>query len=192
MPPPEPVTAVLRRVQNGDGSAVDALLPFVYDELQALARGQLRRERGGHTLDATALVHEAYLKLVDQREADWQNRAHFFGVAALAMRRVLIHYAEKRRAAKRGGGIAAITLIEDGVAREAPAEEVLALDEALTRLAAFAPRAARVVELRFFGGLTQGETAEVLGVSVPTVQRDWQTARAWLGRELGDDAPEAP
>lgn len=191
-PPPGPrvpnvaITALLDDLRRGDEAAADALLPLVYDELQALAARQLRRERSAHTLNPTALVHEAYLKLVDQREG-WQSRAHFFGVAALAMRRVLVHYAERRAAQKRGGGVAAVTLVEDGVAREAPAEEIVALDEALGRLAAFAERPARVVEMRFFGGLTQDEIAEALGISVPTVQRDWQTARAWLGRELAAD-----
>jgi RNA polymerase sigma factor (TIGR02999 family) len=180
------ITALLDNLRDGDGAAVDALLPFVYDELQALAARQLRRERSAHTLNPTALVHEAYVKLVDQREG-WRSRAHFFGVAALAMRRILVHYAERRAAEKRGGGAAAVTLVEDGVAREAPAEEVVALDEALGRLATFAERPARVVEMRFFGGLTQDEIAEALSVSVPTVQRDWQTARAWLGRELAAD-----
>ena len=179
------ITALLANLRGGDEAAVDALLPLVYDELQALARGQLRGEREGHTLNPTALVHEAYLKLVGQ-DANWQNRAHFFGIASLAMRRVLVHYARRRAAEKRGGGVAAVTLEEEAVAHEAPAEELLALDEALTRLGEIAERPAKVVELRFFGGLTQEEAAEALGVSVPTVQRDWQTAKAWLGRTLAD------
>ncbi|OZC02213.1 sigma-70 family RNA polymerase sigma factor [Rubricoccus marinus] len=192
-PPGPPLTEALRRAQSGDEVAMDSLLPFVYDELQSLAAQQLRQERSAHTLNATALVHEAYLKLINQRDASWQNRAHFFGIASIAMRRVLIQYAERRGAAKRGGGVAAVTLIEDGIAREAPTEHLLALDEALTRLGVFAERAARVVEMRFFGGLSQDEIAEALGVSVPTVQRDWKTARAWLARELSDDVftPEA-
>ena len=179
------LTALLADLRDGDEAAVDALLPLVYDELRALAGGQLRRERDGHTLTPTALVHEAYLRLVGQ-DAPWENRAHFFGVASLAMRRVLVHYARRRAAGKRGGGALAVTLHEDGVAGEAPAEDVLALDEALDRLAALAERPARVVEMRFFGGLTQEETAAALGVSVPTVQRDWQAAKAWLGRALAD------
>ena len=185
-PSPLDVTALLDGARAGDDAAVDALLPLVYDELRALAGGQLRGERSDHTLTPTALVHEAYLKLVGQH-APWQNRAHFFGIAALAMRRVLVHHARRRAAGKRGGGLAAVTLHEDGVARETPADEVLALDEALDRLAAIAERPARVVELRYYGGLTHQETAEVLGVSVPTVKRDWQTARAWLGAALADD-----
>lgn len=182
---PPDITALLADLHSGDEAAVDAVLPLVYDELQALARGQLRHERAGHTLNPTALVHEAYVKLVGQ-DAAWENRAHFFGVASLAMRRVLVHYARRRAARKRGGGRAAVTL-DEGAVGEAPPEDLLALDEALTRLAALAERPAKVVELRFFGGLTQEETAEALGVSVPTVQRDWQTARAWLGRALADD-----
>ena len=186
------ITALLSDLRDGHGDAVDALLPLVYDELQRLARRQLRGERPDHTLNPTALVHEAYLKLVDQRESGWQNRAHFFGIAALAMRRVLVHYARRRTAEKRGGGVAAVTLVDDVVARDAPVGDLLALDEALDRLAALAERPAKVVEMRFFGGLTQEETAEALGVSVPTVQRDWATARAWLGRELAADADPRP
>ena len=179
------ITALLVDLRDGDEAAVDALFPLVYDELQALARGQLHHERDGHTLNPTALVHEAYLKLVGQ-EAEWANRAHFFGIAALAMRRVLVHYARRRAADKRGGGVAAVTLVNDGVARATPADEILALDEALARLAAVAERPAKVVEMRFFGGLSQDEIAQALGISVPTVQRDWQTARAWLGSALAD------
>lgn len=177
-----PITALLSDLGDGDEAAVEALLPLVYDELRALAQSHLRHERDGHTLNPTALVHEAYLKLLGQ-DADWQNRGHFFGIASLAMRRVLVHYARQRAAEKRGGGVQAVTLLDDHVGA-APADDLLALDEALDRLAEVAERPAKVVELRFFGGLTQEETAEVLGVSVPTVQRDWQTARAWLGRAL--------
>jgi RNA polymerase sigma factor (TIGR02999 family) len=180
------LTRLLADLRGGDASAVDAVLPLVYDELQALARRHLRHEHAAPTLNPTALVHEAYLRLAGQ-QADWQNRAHFLAVAAIAMRRVVLQHARRRHAEKRGGGAAAVTLIEDGVAREAPAEDWIALDEALTRLAALAERPARVVEMRFFGGLSQEETAAALGVSVPTVQRDWQTARAWLGQALADE-----
>ena len=186
--PPRDVTALLSDLREGEESAVENVLPLVYDELKTLARRQLRHEREDHTLNTSALVHEAYLNLVDQREQNWQNRAHFFGIAALAMRRILIQHARRRQAEKRGGGIAAVTLLDDAVAHEARPDELLALDEALNRLAVFAQRPARVVELTFFGGLTQAEAAEVLGISEPTVRRDWRMARAWLTQEL-DETP---
>ena len=182
---PPDITALLVDLQAGNRTVVNALLPHVYDELRALARRQLRGERTGHTLNTTALVHEAYLKLVGQDGVDWQNRTHFYGVAAIAMRRLLINYARKRMAEKRGGG-APIASFEEGiVSREARSEEVLALDEALDRLATFNERQSQVVTMSFFGGLTHEEIAEVLGVSVPTVRRDWRIAKAWLSRELG-------
>ena len=184
------ITALLADLSGGNRDVVDAILPRVYDELQALARGQLRGERPDHTLNTTALVHEAYLKLVRQDRVTWQNRAHFFAIAATAMRRILINYAHKRNAEKRGGGEALATF-EDGMApRATNAEELIALDDALARLAEHSERQSRVVEYRFFGGLTHEEIAEVLGVSVPTVGRDWRFARAWLSRELADDLPE--
>ena len=186
MDPSRDLTALLVDFDGGS-SAVDALLPHVYDELQVLAHRQLRGERPDHTLNTTALVHEAYIKLVRQDAVDWKNRAHFFGIAALAMRRILVNYAHKRKAEKRGGGAAVATLVDGEVAHEARAEELVALDEALDRLAERSERQAKVVELWFFGGLTQEEIAEVLGTSVPTVRRDWQFARAWLSRELTDD-----
>ena len=142
------------------------------------------KERRGHTLNATALVHEAYLKLVDQRDPNWQNRAHFFAIAAKAMRRILINYAEKRRAEKRGGGNPIVTFNEEAVVRESRADDLLALEEALQRLEKLNERQSKVVEYRFFGGLTQEEIAEVLEVSVPTVRLDWRLARAWLSREM--------
>ena len=151
-----------------------------------MAHRQLRRERGGHTLNTNALVHEAYLKLVRQDRANWQNRAHFFGVAALAMRRILINYAKSRKAEKRGGGAALATLEDDQMGSVARTDELLALDEALGRLAERSERHARVVEMAFFGGLTQPEIAEALGVSETTVRRDWRMARAWLTQELGE------
>lgn len=181
---PGDITQLLAELSRGDDAVVDALMPRVYDEMLVLARRQLRGERAGHTLNATALVHECYLKLVRQEEVDWKNRAHFFGIASLAMRRILINYANKRLAEKRGGGAAVVTFEEGFMGGEARAEELVALDEALTRLEAMNERQSKVVTMRFFGGLTQKEIAEVLDVSVPTVRRDWRIARAWLGREL--------
>ncbi|MEM1128238.1 MAG: sigma-70 family RNA polymerase sigma factor [Bacteroidota bacterium] len=187
---PRPVTHLLARL-GSDQAAADELLRRVYDELREMAERQLRRERAGHTLDATALVHEAYVKLIGQERVAWNNRAHFFGVAALAMRRVLINYAQRRLADKRGGGAPLVTFEDDVVARASRAEEIVALDEALDRLARYNERQARVVTYRFFGGLKQDEIAELLGISVPTVQRDWRLARAWLSRALTTDGPGA-
>ncbi len=164
-------------------------MPLVYDELHNLAQRQLRGERAGHTINATALVHEAYLKLVDQDQVSWQNRAHFMAVAALSMRRILINYARRQRAQKRGGGEAVATFDEALMGGQtARAEQLIALDEALDRLAQMNERQSKVVSYRFFGGLTQEEIAEALGVSVPTVRRDWRIARAWLTRELESEA----
>lgn len=163
---------------------MNALLPLVYDELQRMADIQLRRERGDHTLNATALVHEAYLKLVDQSRVTWKNRAHFLGVAAQAMRRILINYANRRRAQKRGGDRVATTFDDQLMSDDVRADQLIDLDEALGRLKILNERQAVVVEYRFFGGLTHEEIAEVLDVSVPTVRRDWRLARAWLTREL--------
>lgn len=178
------VTRLLAELTGGNQDVVNALLPLVYDELHRVAENQLRRERQNHTLNATALVHEAYLKLVDQSRVSWQNRAHFLGVAAQAMRRILINYAHQRRALKRGGDLIATTFDDDLVPRETRADQLLDLDEALKRLKSLSERQAAVVEYRFFGGLTHQEVAEVLRVSVPTVRRDWRLARAWLSREL--------
>jgi RNA polymerase sigma factor (TIGR02999 family) len=159
-------------------------MPRVYDELRVLARLKLRGERADHTLNTTALVHEAYEKLVQQDRMTWQNRAHFMSIAALSMRRILINHAHKRNAQKRGGG-APVATFEDGMApRTVHAEELIDLDDALQRLEQLNERQSKVVTYRFFGGLTQKEIAEVLGVSVPTVRRDWRLARAWLSREL--------
>lgn len=178
------VTEVLQRISGGDPGAVDRLLPLVYDELRALARRELRRERSDHTLQPTALVHEAYLKLARLDRLEWRDRAHFFGAAAGTMRRVLVSHARRKRAEKRGGGAKAVPL-ENVVlaARERP-EDVLALDEALARLADLDSRQAQVVECRFFAGMSVPETAEALGISPATVKRDWTAARAWLNREL--------
>ena len=194
----ESFTALLDDLSGGNRTVVDAVLPQVYDELRDLARRKLRGERPDHTLDTTALVHEAYEKLVQQDRMTWKNRAHFMGVAALSMRRILINYAHKRNAQKRGGGEPVATF-EDGMApRDVHAEELIDLDDALKRLEQLHERQAKVVTYRFFGGLTQKEIAEVLDVSVPTVRRDWRLARAWLSREMTppsrtdaqQDAPE--
>lgn len=181
------ITQLLAQLSGGNRTVVDELMPRVYDEMLVLARRQLRGERAGHTLNTTALVHEAYLKLVRQDQVTWQNRAHFFSIAALAMRRILINYANKRMAEKRGGGEPLATFEEEQVARAMRAEELVALDEALDRLAAMNERQSTVVTLSFFGGLKHKEIAEVLDVSVPTVRRDWRLARAWLSRELKRD-----
>jgi RNA polymerase sigma-70 factor, ECF subfamily len=178
------VTLLLERWSGGDESALSELMPIVYGELRRLAGAYLRREGPGHTLQPTALVNEAYLKLVDQQRARWQNRAQFFGVAARLMRRILIDHARARRAAKRGGGPHSFHLSLDALAADAPEADLLAVHEALERLAAIDPQQGRIVELRFFGGLSIEETAEVLGVGHATVERDWKVARAWLRREL--------
>lgn len=182
---PTDVTALLISWGRGERSAADRLIPAVYDELHRQAARALRRESEGHTLGATALVHEAYLRLVDQRQVQWRNRAHFFGIAAEVMRRVLVDHARARLAAKRGGGATRVSLanIVDG-ASDGDEADVLALHEALERLAVVDPGQARLVELRYFGGLTIEETAEALGASPATVKREWAVARAWLRREL--------
>lgn len=184
MPTQDDVTAVLAQLRAGDAQAADKLLPLVYEELRRLAARYMRAESEGHTLQPTALVHEAYLRLVNQADASWQNRAHFFAVAAQAMRNILVDHARGLRAAKRGGGGHKLPLNEAADVAFERGEYVVALDEALSRLAAFDPQQGRVVELRFFGGLTIEETAEVLGISPKTVQRDWLMARAWLHREV--------
>ncbi|MGD8700346.1 MAG: sigma-70 family RNA polymerase sigma factor [Gemmatimonadales bacterium] len=181
---PVEITQLLKVLQRGDRSAFDRLLAVVYQELKRVAQRQMRRERAGHTLDTTGLVHEAYLRLVDQSEAEWQDRAHFFGVAARAMRQILIDHARRRAAQKRGGGWERATLDEDLVGGQAPTEELLALDDALERLGQLDPRLSQVVEYRFFAGLTEEETAALLGITTRTVQRDWAKARAWLHKEL--------
>jgi RNA polymerase sigma factor (TIGR02999 family) len=182
------VTALLAELSGSNRTVVGALMPLVYDELRRLAQRQLRGQRAGHTLNTTALVHEAYLKLVNQQEATWQNRAHFLSVAALAMRQILINYAHRRRAQKRGGGQALATFDEALMGSSPRADALIALDEALDRLNTIHERQSQVVTYRFFGGLTHEEIAEVLGVSVPTVRRDWRIARAWLTRELAHES----
>ena len=184
---PRDVTQLLVAWGNGSASAGEELLAAVYAELHAQAARAMRREAVDHTLQPTALVHEAYLRLIDQTRIQWKNRAQFFGVAAQLMRRILVDHARGRDAAKRGGGVAAITLEDVDAAAEqssADAVDVLALHDAIERLAALDPDQARVVELRYFGGMSIEETAEVLGVSAATVKREWAVARAWLKREL--------
>lgn len=183
-PSPSDVTQLLLDWSRGDRTALDRLMPLVYAELRALADRSLRHERSGHTLQGTALVHEAYLKLVNQRQVRWQDRAHFFAVAAQLMRRILVDDARRHGAAKRGAGMPALALEEAHTPAPPAPVDWLALDRALDRLATIDARQARIVELRFFGGLTIEETAEVLQISPATVKNDWTLARSWLYREL--------
>jgi len=178
------VTRLLAQMRDGKTGASDELFARVHHELRRLAAGQMRHERRDHTLQATALVHEAYLRLVDQREASSENRAHFFGTAASVMRRILIDHARARQADKRGGDQVRVDLDEAGGVAAEHSDSLVELDAAVDRLAAIDPRRARVVELRFFGGLTVEEIAGVMGVGTRTVDRDWRVARAWLRREL--------
>ncbi|WP_237052911.1 ECF-type sigma factor [Marilutibacter chinensis] len=179
------ITRLLQRHHEGDRDAFDRMVPLVYERLRAIARGQLARAgRRGQTLDTTALVQEAYLQLVDANAVDWQDRGHFFAICARAMRRILVDYARRRHAAKRGGGAVAVTLEADMVAADCQSEQVLAIDAALTGLEAFNERLARVVECRYFAGMTEEETARALDTSLRTVQRDWMRARAWLLKAL--------
>ena len=184
MKPIEGITQLLIKWSEGDQGALDELMPLVYDELRRLAQSYLRRERPGHTLQPTALVHEAYLRLIDQQHASWQNRTHFFGIAAQMMRRILVDHARLRQAGKRGDGAYQLSLDQAEEVASQQAVELLALDVALNELAAFSPAQSRIVELRFFGGLTIAETSTLLGVSHATVEREWSVARAWLRREL--------
>jgi RNA polymerase sigma factor (TIGR02999 family) len=187
MAPSRDVTALLGDWSRGNSTALGQLLPLVYAELRRVAARQLRRERADHTLQPTALVHEAYIRLVDQRQVDWQNRAHFFGVAAQVMRRILVDHARRHGADKRGQGQPCVS-IDEAKDVAAPNEiPVLALDHALDRLDKIDAELTRIVELRAFGGLTNDEAAHVLGVSPSTAQRDWRAAKAWLTRELGRD-----
>jgi len=180
----EDVTRLLSALTRGDEDAAGKLIPAVYDELRRLAGSYMRRERTDHTLQATALVHEAFLKLVEQRSVNWQSRAHFFGIAAQLMRRILVDHARGHSRDKRGGNQVHVSIDEAFVYAEHHADEVLAVDESLNKLAKIDPRQARVVELRFFGGLSVEEAAEVLGVSPKTVKRDWSVAKAWLTADL--------
>ena len=179
------VTELLIAWSDGRREAFQDLIPLVYDDLRRVAAGYMRREAIDHALQPTALVHEAYVRLIDQRRVKWRNRAHFFGVAAGMMRRILVDYARRRRAEKRGGGLDRVTLVGDEIADGIPKEiDALALHESLERLAAFDPQQERIVELRYFGGLTIEETAEVIGSSRATVVREWTIAKAWLRADL--------
>ena len=181
---PDDITGLLMAWGSGDKAALDRLIPLLYQELRRLARRQMRRERQGDTLQTTALVNEAYLRLVDYERVQARDRNHFLAIAAQAMRRILVERARSRRSDKRGSNPQRISLDEVTEVAEARAADLLALDEALQALSTIDPRKAQLVELRYFGGLTIEETANVLGVSTPTVERDWHTARIWLHREI--------
>jgi RNA polymerase sigma factor (TIGR02999 family) len=183
-PSPGEITQLLIDLGKGDKDAEARLIPLVYDELRRLASRFMRGERPNHTLQPTALVHEAYLRLIEQERVEWRNRAHFFGVAAKLMRRILVDHARARLTAKRGAAEQAVHLKEGFVFAEERAGEFVALDEALQRLAQFDPRLERIVEMRFFGGLSVEDTAEALGISTRTVKRDWNAAKAWLRGEM--------
>jgi RNA polymerase sigma factor (TIGR02999 family) len=187
-PSPHEISQLLHAWGDGDASAFDRLVSIVYDELRRMARRHMARQSPDHTLQTTALIHEAYLKLVDLKDVRWQDRAHFFAVAAKAMRHILVDYARSRHAVKRGGRVRIVSLDEAATVCEERADEVMALDDALESLAAFDPRKCQVVELRYFGGLSVIDTAEVLNVSPETVARDWRLARTWLLRELSRPA----
>jgi RNA polymerase sigma-70 factor (ECF subfamily) len=185
---PNEVTQLLVAWSDGDQAARDQLMSVVYEELHRLARRYMRSESPGHTLQTSALVNEAFLRLVDQRNVRWQNRSHFFAIAAQMMRRILVDYARSRSYAKRGGGARALTLDEELIVSDERSDEVVAVHEALEELAKFDARKSQIVELRFFGGLSIDETAEVLGVSPGTVMSDWTMAKAWLRREISPQA----
>jgi len=187
-PAPHDVTQLLVAWTNGNQAARDQLMSVVYEELHRLARRYMRRESPGHTLQTSALVNEAFLRLVDQRNVHWQNRSHFFAIAAQMMRRILVDYARSRSYAKRGGGARALTLDEELIVSDERSDEVVAVHEALEELSKFDARKSQIVELRFFGGLSIDETAEVLGVSPGTVMSDWTMAKAWLRREISPQA----
>jgi RNA polymerase sigma factor (TIGR02999 family) len=178
------ITLILKAAQQGDSKAAAELLPLVYDELRRLAAWRLANERPGQTLQATALVHEVYLRLVDEEDARWQGRQHFFGAAAEAMRRILVENARRKKRLKHGGQLERVNVEEVDIAAPMPDDELLAMDEALDRLAAADPRAAELVKLRFFVGLTQEQAAKELDLSISTVERTWAFARAWLFREI--------
>jgi len=180
----EQITQMLLDWSDGDRTALERLTPLVYAELHRLAHHYMNRERAGHTLQTSALVNEAFLRIVDQRSVKWNNRAHFFAIAAQMMRRILVDYARGHLYAKRGAGTVHVSLDHAGLVSYEPSAEVIALDEALTNLETLDPQQARVVELKFFGGLTIKETAEVMGISEDMVKREWSTARAWLYREM--------
>jgi len=182
------ITQMLIELTDGNSEVVNQILPHIYDELRKLAGSYLRRERSDHTLQPTALVHEAYMKLIDQKQVKWQNRAHFFGIAAQVMRRILMDHARKHKAEKRGGEADKLPLEEEILlVSQESSSQLIALDDALKALAELDPQKAKIVELRYFGGLSIEETAEVIGVSVPTVNRQWKTAKAWLYGQLADN-----
>jgi RNA polymerase sigma factor (TIGR02999 family) len=185
---PTPVTQLLVRWRAGDREALEALMPLVYDELRRLAHHYLRQERSDHTLQSTALVHEAYLRLAGQNPPQWQNRAHFFGIAAHLMRQILVEYARSRSTAKRGANAPRLALDEATAVAQQTEVDVVALDRALQELSEMDAQQGRIVELRFFAGLTIEDTSEVLGISPATVKRDWTTARAWLYRAMTGEA----
>jgi RNA polymerase sigma factor (TIGR02999 family) len=189
--PPHEITELLAEWSEGNQAALDQLYPLVYNELRRLAHGYLRRERKGHTLQTTALINEAYLRLVDQKHVHWANRSHFFGISAQIMRRILIDHARRYEYSKRGGGAQRISLDEGAVVAKQRARELLLLDEALKSLATIDPRRSQVVELRYFGGLNNEEIAGVLKISENTVMRDWNMARAWLYQELSGSVDAA-
>ena len=189
---PDTVTRLLNEWSGGNRQALEEMLPLIYDELRRLAHNFLYRERPGHTLQTTALVHEAYLKLIDQKDARWQNRSHFFAIAAQAMRRILIDSARRHAAMKRGGPQEKLSLDEVPDVSLEPNTKLLALDEALNALGEIDPEQSRMVELRYFGGLTIEETAEVMNTSPATVKREWAMARAWLHQALTEQADETP
>ncbi len=182
----EEITRLLVDWRSGDQAALDRLLPLVYDELRRVARSHMRREQPDHVLQTTALVHEAYLRLVDQKNVKWQTRAHFFAVAAQVMRHILIDFARGRQRAKRGSGMAELPLHDVAVVSDARADELMAVHSALENLTMVDPRKGKVFELRYFGGLSVDEVAEALNVSAATVARDWRMAKAWLRREIRD------
>lgn len=186
MSSPAEITELLVGWSNGDPAALEALLPLVERELHRMAHNYMRQEQAGHLLQTTALINETFLRLVDQQRVQWQNRAHFFGIAAQIMRRVLLNYARDQHRLKRGGKTIHVSLSEAAAQPVATSIDLLLLDEALNKLAALDPRKSQVVELRYFGGLSVEEVAEVLKVAPITVMRDWNLARAWLAREMGD------
>jgi RNA polymerase sigma factor (TIGR02999 family) len=183
-PAPHQITGLLIDWRNGDQGALEQLIPLVHDELRRVARRHMARERAGHTLQATALVNEAYVRLIDIKQVNWQDRAHFFAMSSRLMRRILVDFARAKGYQKRGGDAQKVSFDEGLVVSSEPGQDLAALDDALTALAAFDARKAQVVEMRFFGGLSVEETAEALKVSVDTVMRDWKLAKAWLLREL--------
>lgn len=186
---PQEITQLLLTWSKGDKSALDQLIPLVYPELRRMARAYMNRENSGHTLQTSALINEAYLRLVNQQQIEWQDRAHFFAVSAQIMRHILVDHARRYRRNKRGRGAEHLALDEAAVVCDERAAELMALDDALTRLAVIDPRKSQIVELKFFGGLTVDETAEVMKLAPITIMREWRAAKAWLGREVSGKEP---